>query len=148
MLLLPPSPSLPSILPSTLPRAGQLLRLFHIDIHPLLSQHQPHPCPRLPRTAFEGQKSQNSFCSQHPPSPLNCRQRRGGAESPVLGVGWGGGGWGRTERKESLLRSGDAKQQHGNSPIWIEEAICRDTQHKPRLSSEHHKRETLPSAIS
>lgn len=43
--------------------------LPHNDIHPLLAQHQPHPCPWLPRAAFEGQRSQNSLCSQHPHPP-------------------------------------------------------------------------------
>lgn len=76
-------------LPQAWPTPKAFLTLTSTHSH---TQHQPHPCPRLPRIAFEGQRSQNSLCSQHPPSPLNCSQSRGGAESPALGRGGDKGG--------------------------------------------------------
>lgn len=69
MLSLPHSSYLPSSFPSTFPSPSQLLR-------PSIHQHPPThtpvpapPLPRLPSTAFEGQRSQNSLCSQHPHPP-------------------------------------------------------------------------------
>lgn len=121
-------------LPQAWPTPKAFLTLTSTHSH---TQHQPHPCPRLPRIAFEGQRSQNSLCSQHPPSPLNCSRSRRGAESPVLGRGGDKGG-------------GIFAQIRGcKAAAWQQPHLDRGshlqryrTQIRP--SPEHHKRETHP----
>lgn len=130
MLRLPHSSSLN--LPQSRPDPNAFLTLTSTHSYPSTNPTLAPDC-QVQLLKVREAKIVSALSIPHP--PLNCLQKRGGAESPVLERG-------STEGEEALLRSRDAKQQHGNSPIGIAEAICRDSQHK--LSSEHHKTETPP----